>query len=161
MKIAIVIPTLMILLGLNLPAMADECVFPNSNKSAPLWVCDAPVEGVTVGAVGSMRKSGAGISFMKQMAITDARVQLAQQVRVQVANTVKQYVESTGAASSETVDRVNTSGTKQITNETLQGIKTFKSIVAPDGTMYVLVGLDEASTKKFTEAAVKAAISRK
>jgi hypothetical protein len=136
-----------------------ECVFPGSDKPAPLWVCDAPVEGMSVGAVGSAAKSDAGIAFMKQMAATDARVQLAQRVKVQVQNMIKQYAETTGAGSQETVDRVNTSVTKQITDQTLQGTKIFRSIVAPDGTMYVLVGLDEASEQKVTENAIKTSMS--
>jgi hypothetical protein len=110
---------------------------------------------MAVGAVGSAAKSDAGIAFMKQMAATDARVQLAQNVKVQVQNMIKQYVETTGAASKETVDRVNTSVTKQITDQSLSGTKIFRSITGPDGTLYVLVGLDEAQTQKLTEAAVK------
>lgn len=136
-----------------------ECVFPGSDKPAPLWVCDAPVEGMTVGAVGSSAKSDAGIAFMKQMAATEARVQLAQNMKVQVQNMIKQYAETTGAASAETVDRVNTSVTKQITDQTLQGTKIFRSIVGPDGTMYVLVGLDEAGAQKLTETAVKTSMN--
>lgn len=132
-----------------------ECVFPNSDKAAPLWVCDAPVEGMSVGAVGSAPRSDAGIAFMKQMAATEARVQLAQNMKVQVQNMIKQYAETTGAGSKETVDRVNTSVTKQITDQTLQGTKIFRSIQAPDGTMYVLVGLDENAAQKLTETAVK------
>ena len=132
-----------------------ECTFPNSDKPAPLWVCDGPVEGMAVGAVGSAAKSDAGIAFMKQMAATDARVQLAQNMRVQVQNMIKQYAETTGAGSKETVDRVNTSVTKQITDQSLTGTKIFRSITGPDGTLYVLVGLDEAATQKLTEAAVK------
>lgn len=136
-----------------------ECVFPGTSQAAPLWVCDAPVEGMTVGAVGSAAKSDAGVSFMKQMAATDARVQLAQNMKVQVQNMIKQYVETTGAASKETVDRVNTSVTKQITDQTLQGTKIFRSIVAPDGTMFVLVGLDEMAAQKLTETAVKTSMN--
>jgi hypothetical protein len=136
-----------------------ECVFPGSDKPAPLWVCDAPVEGMTVGAVGSAAKSDAGIAFMKQMAATEARVQLAQNMKVQVQNMIKQYAETTGAGSKETVDRVNTSVTKQITDQTLQGTKIFRSIVAPDGTMFVLVGLDEAGAQKLTETAVKTSMN--
>jgi hypothetical protein len=132
-----------------------ECVYPGSDREAPSWVCDAPVEGMTVGAVGSAAKSDAGVAFMKQMAATEARVQLAQNMKVQVQNMIKQYAETTGAASKETVDRVNTSVTKQITDQTLQGTKIFRSIVGPDGTMYVLVGLDEAAAQKLTETAVK------
>ena len=137
----------------------DECVFPGTDKGAPLWVCDAPVEGMTVGAVGSAAKSEAGVAFMKQMGATEARVQLAQNMKVQVQNMIKQYVETTGAASRETVDRVNTSVTKQITDQTLQGTKIFRSIVAPDGTMYVLVGLDEEAAQKLTETAVRTSMN--
>lgn len=136
-----------------------ECVFPGSDKAAPLWVCDAPVEGMMVGAVGSAAKSDAGVAFMKQMAATEARVQLAQNMKVQVQNMIKQYAETTGAGSKETVDRVNTSVTKQITDQTLQGTKIFRSIVSPDGTMYVLVGLDEVAAQKLTETAVKTSMN--
>ncbi len=96
---------------------------------------------------------------MKQMAATEARVQLAQNVKVQVQNMIKQYAETTGAGSKETVDRVNTSVTKQITDQTLQGTKVFRSIQAPDGTMFVLVGLDTASAQQITEAAVKTSMN--
>ncbi len=132
-----------------------ECVFPNSHESAPGWICDQPVEGIPVAATGSAAKSDAGYDFMRQMAATGARVQLTQNMRVQVQNMIKQYVETTGAASKETVDRVNTSVTKQITDESLQGTKIVKSIIGPDGTLYVLVGLDEAGAQKLTEAAIK------
>lgn len=144
------------------PAKVDkisECVFPGTDKAAPLWVCDAPVEGMSVGAVGAAAKSDAGVGFMKQMAATEARVQLAQNMKVHVQNMIKQYAETTGAGSKETVDRVNTSVTKQITDQTLQGTKIFRSIVAPDGTMYVLVGLDEVSAQILTETAVKTSLN--
>jgi len=135
--------------------VAPECAFPGTQLSAPLWVCDAPVDGMTVGAVGTATKSEAGLGFMKQMAMTDARVQLAQNMKVQVQNMIKQYAETTGAGSKETVDRVNTVVTKQITDQTLVGTKLFRSAQAPDGTLYVLVGLDEAAAEKLTESAVK------
>jgi hypothetical protein len=136
-------------------AKVAECVFPGSDKPAPTWVCDAPVEGMTVGAVGSAAKSDAGIAFMKQMAAAEARVQLAQTMKVQVQNMIKQYAETTGTGSKETVDQVNTAVTKQITDQSLIGTKVFRSIQAPDGTMYVLVGLDEATAQKLAETAVK------
>lgn len=136
-----------------------ECVFPNSEKAAPLWVCDGPVEGVAVGATGSSPKSGAGIDFMKQQAATAARVRLAQQMKVHVTNSIKQYAETTGVGDSETVDRVNTSTTKQITDQTLVGTKIYRSAQGPDGAMYVLVGIDEAGAQKITEAALKTSMN--
>ncbi len=136
-----------------------ECVFPSSDQAAPLWVCDARVEGMSVGAVGSAARSDAGIAIMKQIAATEARVQLAQNLKVQVQNMIKQYAETTGAGSKETVDRVTASVAKQITDQTLQGAKILRSIVAPDGTMLVLVGMDEAAAQKLTETAIKASMS--
>ena len=131
------------------------CTFPNSKEPAPGWVCDEPVEGMAVTAVGSAAKSDAGHDFMKQMATTGARVQLAQNMKVQVQNMIKQYVETTGAASKETVDRVNTSVTKQITDQSLSGTRVIRSATGPDGTLHVLVGLDPASAQQLTEAAIK------
>ena len=138
---------------------APECVFPNSQQAAPGWVCNMPVDGVTVSAVGMAQKSGAGLAFMKQMAMTDARVQLAQTVRVRVTNMVKQYAETTGAANQETVDQVNTSVTKQITDETLVGTKLLRTITGPDGTLYALVGLDEASAQQIAETALRTSMN--
>jgi len=138
---------------------APECMFPNSQQAAPDWVCDMPVEGVTVSAVGVAAKSAAGVGFMKQMAIADARVQLAQMVRIRVTNMIKQYAETTGAANQQTVDQVNTSVTKQITEETLVGTRLYRTITGPDGSMYALVGLDEVSAQKITETALKTSMN--
>jgi hypothetical protein len=136
-----------------------DCVFPNSDKPAPLWVCDGPVDGVAVAAMGSFPKSAAGTDFMKQQAATSARVKLAQQMRVHVQNSIKQYAETTGTGDKETVDQVYTATTKQITDESLVGTKTVRSAQGPDGAMYVLIGLDEASAQKLTETAIKTSMN--
>jgi hypothetical protein len=140
------------------PKVAD-CTYFGTQDPAPLWICGAPVEGVDVSAVGSAEQSGAGEAFMKQMAATDARVQLAQSMKVQVANMIKQYAETTGAGKDETVDKVNTSVTKQITDQTLIGTRIFRTQSGTNGRYYVLVGLDTASVQKITEAAVKTSMN--
>ncbi len=135
---------------------AADCVFPDEpTTDAPGWVCDQPVEGVEVSAVGVAEKTAAGHSFMKNMAATDARVQLAQSMKVHVQNMVKQYAETTGAADSETVDKVNTSVTKQITDESLVGTKIFKTRTSPNGALYVLLGMDANMAAQATENALK------
>jgi hypothetical protein len=136
-----------------------DCVFPGSNEAAPDWICDAPVEGVEVSAVGMAEKSAAGEAFMKQMAAVSARVQLAQRMKVQIANMLKQYLESRGTASAEIIDRLNTSVTKQITNETLVGTRIYKSRTGPEGEIYVLVGMDEAAVQQLSETAIKASMN--
>ena len=138
----------------------DTCVFPDAPKDeAPAWVCDSPVEGVAVSAVGSHEKSAAGPSFMKDQAATAARVNLAQQMKVHVTNMIKQYVETTGAASSETVDKVNTNVSKLITAETIMGSRVFRSATSPNGSVYVLVGLDPTVTKEATEKVLKTSMN--
>lgn len=144
----------------NVNEPPKECVFPDSPKDeAPLWVCDAPVEGVAVSAVGAANKSAAGVAFMKDQAAADARVKLAQQMRVRVNNMIKQYVETTGAGSSETVDKVNTSVSKLITSETISGSRIFRSTTSPKGDMYVLVGLDPTVTREATEKVLKTSMN--
>ena len=105
--------------------------------------------------MGSAAKSDAGLDFMRQMAATGARVQLAQSMKVHVQDLITMFAETTGAASKETVDRANKSVIKLITDQTLQGTKIMKSITGPDGTLYVLVGLDTAGAQQLTEAAIK------
>jgi hypothetical protein len=135
---------------------AEECVFPDApDTAAPGWVCDQPVEGLAVSAVGVAEKSAAGHSFMKNMAATDARVQLAQRMKVQVQNMVKQYAETTGAADSETVDKVNTSVTKQITDQSLMGTKIYKTRTSPNGNLYVLLGMDGEAVAQATQNALR------
>ncbi|MFW2371919.1 MAG: LPP20 family lipoprotein [Gammaproteobacteria bacterium] len=133
-----------------------DCVFPDGpGTAAPGWICDEPVEGVEISAVGSADKSRAGHDFMKQMAATSARVQLAQRMKVTVQNMIKQYVETTGAADDETVDKALTSVTKQITNETLVGTRIYRTRTSPNGTLYVLLGMDEDSVSQAAENAIK------
>lgn len=137
-----------------------ECVYADgSNQEAPTWVCGGPVEGLDLSAVGYADKSAAGPNFMKQMAATAARVELAQIMRVEVQNMIKQFAETTGAADSETVDQVNTSVTKQITKESLIGSKIFRQMPTPSGGMVVLVGLDSDTVNTLAKEALKTSMN--
>jgi hypothetical protein len=96
---------------------------------------------------------------MKNMAATDARVQLAQRMQVHVQNMVKQYAETTGAADTETVDKVNTSVTKQITDQSLIGTKIYKTRTSPNGALYVLVGMVAESVATATQNALRTSMN--
>jgi hypothetical protein len=137
-----------------------DCTFPDSpTVAAPGWVCDEPVPGIDVSAVGSAEKSAAGNDFMKQQAAASARVQLAQNMKVQVSNMIKQYAETSGVGESETVDKVNTSVTKQITDETLMGSRIYKSRRSPAGTLYLLVGIDTKNFLSKTQDIIKTSMN--
>ena len=133
----------------------DQCRFPGTSTEAPGWVCDEPVPGWTVTAPGSAELTSAGLSFQRQMAMTDARVQLAQQMKVHVTNMIKQFAETTGAGDAESLDKVNTSVTKQITDQTLIGTQAIRSVTAPNGRLFVLVGLNDKAVEEMTKVAVK------
>ena len=137
-----------------------ECTFPDApSAEAPLWVCSAPVEGVEVSAVGSAQIGAAGMAFAKQQGATQARVELAQSMKIQVNNMVKQYVEATGAGDAETVDQVMTSVTKQLTSETLVGTRIFRTQTSPNKTLYVLVGLDAAAAENIAKVALQTSMN--
>ncbi|WP_240537115.1 LPP20 family lipoprotein [Marinomonas flavescens] len=136
---------------LNKAEPVPDCVFADgSNKAAPQWVCGAPVEGVELSAVGYSEKSAAGPNYMKQMAATAARVELAQVLSLNLQNMVKQYVETTGAGDAESVDRVNSVVTKQVTEQTLVGSRVLRQLPTPSGGLVVLVGLDPKQTENIS-----------
>ena len=160
------IPLILVTLGLigcgGPKPVADvaECVFPDAPQAAaPAWVCDAPLEGVSLSAVGYAQKSKAGNSFMKQMASADGRVQLAQTFKTRVQNMIKQYAETTGAADSETVNKVNTSVSKLITNETLVGTRIIKTRTSPTGGLFVLIGLDSANVQQAAKESIQTSMN--
>jgi hypothetical protein len=98
-------------------------------------------------AVGSAVKSGAGIAFMEQMAAADARVNLARGMRASVLNKIK---------ADETLPEMDKTDQdsamiSKISNDSLQGTRIEKSAFGPNGTLYVLVGLDETSANKLVE----------
>ena len=137
-------------------AAIPDCVFADgSNQPAPNWICGAPVEGVALSAVGYSEKSSAGPNYMKQMAATAARVELAQVLSVDLQNMVKQYVETTGTGDSETVDRVNSVVTKQVTEQKLIGSKVVRQMPTPSGGLVVLVGLDPTQAEGIAESILR------
>ena len=133
------------------------CTFPDDGITpAPLWICDAPVEGVGVSAVGSAQSTKAGYNFQKDMAAAHGREQLAAQMKIKVGKMIKRYAETTGSGDSETVDKVNVSVSKLITSETLVGSRIFRSLANPNTkVLYVLTGFDAAAMQNNVQDAVK------
>jgi len=136
-----------------------DCVFPNTNQPAPGWICDEPVPGIAVSAVGIAEPSKAGISYMKDMAAADARGRLAEQMKVKVAKMVKKYLGTTGVASTETLDAAASSTIKTISSQTLVGSKVYKTRTGPNGKLYALVGMDTKAAVDATKKAVQTSMN--
>lgn len=129
-----------------LAGKAKKCLFPKSRKRAPNWICNVPVDGLAVTAVGSSAKSDAGISFMQQMAAADARAHLAQNLHGPVQNKIK------GSNANKAPDERDSTLITRITNDSLRDTKIVRSIYGPDGTLYVLVGLNGSREKKLIDS---------
>ena len=132
--------------------LSPDCIFPDTEgENAPAWVCGEPVEGLEVSTVGIAERTSAGISYQRQMAESDARVRLASQLSTRVQSLVKQYVATTGSGDDETVDRVSSSVSRQLTDLRLVGSRFFTSRVSSNGTLYVLFGLDKQLVDRHLE----------
>lgn len=145
------------------PQVVADCVFPDSPEiSAPNWVCDMPVEGIAVSAVGSFRKTKAGVQFQKTQATAAARNALASQMKVHIKRLVKNYTETTGVGDDETVDTVSSDVSKQVTSETLFGSKVYRTRTNPaTKTLYVLVGMDPSQAAANAQEALKTSYKNK
>lgn len=137
-----------------------ECVFPQSNAKAPIWVCGQGVlEGVAVWAPGSYQKTAAGAAFQQDQATLSGRVRLAQQMRTMITAGVKSHIETTGSGKGESVDQTAKSTANSVTAETLVGSRVYRTAYAPDGTMFVIVGMDETTAKRVVEQAVSTSMN--
>lgn len=117
-----------------------KCLFPKSKKRAPAWVCNAQADSLAVAAVGSAAKSKAGLAHMEQMASADARAQLVWKLR---GKEQEKSSYRTDATNSDVVG---------LGEGVLTGAKIMKRAYAPNGTLYVLMRLDETEAQKLREA---------
>lgn len=125
-------------------AKAKKCLFPKSRKRAPAWVCDAHAEGLAAAATGSFAKSKAGLSHMEQMAAAEARANLVRDLHASVQAKIKGGPQNATSQDGALI--------KKITSDSLEGATIMKRAYAPDGTIYVLVGLDQANVDKLVES---------
>ena len=139
--------------------IAQDCVFPNTEVAAPGWICDEPVKGVAVSAVGVAEATKGGISYQKDLATADARGRLAEQMKVQVGKMVKKYIGTTGVTNTETLDAAASSTIKTVTSESLVGSRIYKTRTGPKGRLFVLVGLDPENKARAVQDAVRTSMN--
>lgn len=110
--------------------------------NAPAWVLNENVEGASLSAVGSAKIGKAGLQFAIEEAEAVARDKLARMIEVKVKNMTKRFVQSVGTGDAETVDRVVTNVSKQVSYATLNGAITVRKWISPCDDIYVLVAVD-------------------
>ncbi|MBW1895125.1 MAG: LPP20 family lipoprotein [Deltaproteobacteria bacterium] len=132
------------------PSTVDEY------EDAPSWVLDggSSVEEGSA-AVGSAKISKAGMNFTRTEALAYARDELAKQLGVKVKNMVKNFTQSTGIGDDETVDKVSSQVSTQVTKETISGSRQKDIWISPSKDLYVLVYIDSETLKASVKNSVQ------
>lgn len=118
--------------------LADPCF-----QGAPQWVINPAVEGA-IAAAGSAQKSAGGMQFTRDAAMASARSEISRILEVKVKTMMKDFTQVTGVGDAQTVDKVTSSVSKQISSQVLQGTMQKDAWFSPCGELYVLVVLDPA-----------------
>ncbi|MGD9808451.1 MAG: LPP20 family lipoprotein [Deferribacterales bacterium] len=128
--------------------LADPCF-----KGAPAWVVNPQVEGA-IAAAGSAKKSAGGMQFTRDAAMANARSEISRVIEVKVNTMMKDFTQVTGVGDAETVDKVTSSVSKQVSSQVLQGTMQKDAWFSPCSELYVLVVLDPSKVAELTKQQV-------
>lgn len=125
------------------PATMSKCL-----EGAPAWVVSMGAEG-GLSAIGSAQLGNAGLSFARTEAIANGRDELARILELKVSNMIKNFNQTTGIGTEQTVDKVTSTVSRQLTTQTLTGSKLKSQWISAEcGEIYVLVVADAPGIKE-------------
>ena len=116
----------------------------NELSGAPKWVL-SPSDEKGINSAGSAKVGKGGTQFAITEAEANARDSMARQMQVKVSNMVKNFTQQTGVGDGQTVDKVVSSVSKQITQQELMGTQRKEVWVSPSGELWVLMSMSEQS----------------
>lgn len=115
---------------------------------APAWVLNGGAEG-GLSAVGSAQIGNAGLSFARNEAMANGRDEVARILELKVSNMVKNFTQTTGVGNSQTVDKVSSSVSRQLANQTITGSKSKEQWISSEcNELFVLVVADAPGIKE-------------
>ncbi len=133
---------------------SDACNFSKTDVEAPMWVCTGEFPGLVSGR-GSYRQENTSENLTFQIAQQRARADLARKLWVELKSSLNDFESAAGDALDARVDAHVQSVIKSELEMPLEGSRIYASVTGPDGTLYVLVGLDEALAKQNKQRAIK------
>lgn len=116
----------------------------NEFSNAPKWVLTQENE-KGISASGSAKIGNAGSQFAITEAEAVARDNMARQLQVKVGNMVKNFTQQTGVGDAQTVDKVVTIVSKQVSKQELIGTQRKDMWISPSGELWVLMIMSEQS----------------
>jgi hypothetical protein len=123
---------------------------------APEWVFTPYVKGKVAEVGSAPRNKMNNFGFQRELAMANARTNLAKRLNVKVKSMFKTYT-STTSANGGTMDATAESVTKQITKQSLKGSMQQNLWTSKSGTMYVLMVIDTKSVAGLMEEHAKSA----
>jgi hypothetical protein len=124
----------------------------NELADAPKWILATQENGKGLNAAGSARIGKAGMQFAITEAEANGRDQMAQQMHVKVATMVKSFTQQTGVGDTQTVDKVVSNVSKQITQQELIGTQRKDMWISPSGELWVLMSMSDQSVSAVKNA---------
>lgn len=110
----------------------------NEFTDAPKWVLNTTEE-QGLSASGSALVGKGGMQFAITEAEANARVQMARQIEVKVSALLKTFTQQTGVSDGQTVDKVISDVSKQLTQQDVVGSKRKDMWISPSGELWVLM----------------------
>jgi len=143
--------------GQNAPEKQAEADFrcKQDGQLAPKWTCNPYLEGSMVALGVAPKNAGNDYGMQRAEAIAEGRDALANQISVKVSALFKSYKATTGSGTEATFDKATSKVSKQLASQTLNGSRGVESWKSDEGTLYILVGLNNEPVKKQMEKAVK------
>lgn len=129
------------------PGLASELA------NAPQWVLQPSVNGI-LSSVGSAKVGKAGMQFARTESLANGRDELGRMINVKVKNLVGNFTQVTGIGDDQTVDKVSSQTSKQVTNQFLNGSRQKDMWISPSGELYTLVILDTAAVRDAVKESV-------
>lgn len=136
--------------------ITPDCVFADApQQAAPLWVCDVPIEGFALTAVGFSEKRPT-TSMTSTAARTDAATKMSEHFATSVAQLFTEYQKSMVTESEEKF-LVDTDLVREsVTSITLFGAKVARSMTSPTQGQYVVLAMDKDAYEANAEKAFAA-----
>lgn len=141
----------------NFAPVAECTFFGKPELQAPTWICDPNTDDKTYisQAMGFSENAAGGLAHQKNLAILQAKKELADQIKSEIITKVKSKTGTIGVAGAGGATAATLAEMETIANVELNGVKIIKSLKGPDGYFYVHTGLPYEVLKQNVEKVVE------
>lgn len=123
--------------------LTPECTHKDApTVPAPLWVCDVPIEGYAISAVGFSEKKPTS-SLTTAAATAQARTKMSSQFASEVAEVVQEYQKAVQTDENEAFMVDQDLVRQTFTSAFLFGSKVVRTLTSPTHGQYVVIAMDK------------------